>query len=169
MNTEQIKIVRRSDRTMVDAQLLSNLKPTDLLMVERQWETSRQLTHQRLLAGGIDRRSWPQSLGWDWKRKAPILGQLAIGGYGIVESSDWQAVCLVDCVSFHSRLSILTLLRSHHGIGTSRKSGKKASLVLAVVFSSTECVNGVLMKALRGESACIRCRRRKLSINRAVE
>jgi hypothetical protein len=104
VNTEQIKIVRRSDRTMVDAQLLSNLKPTDLLMVERQWETSRQLTHQRLLAGGIDRRSWPQSLGWDWKRKAPILGQLAIGGYGIVESSDWQAVCLVDCVSFHSRL-----------------------------------------------------------------
>lgn len=104
MSTEAIRIVRRFDKTFADAQLLSNLKPADLLMVERQWEPSRQLIHQGLLANGVDRKQWPESLGWDWKRKAPLLGQLAIGGYGIVESSQWQAVCLVDCVCHQSRL-----------------------------------------------------------------
>lgn len=105
MNIEPIQIVRRSDGILVNAQLLSNLKATDLLMVERQWESSRQSLHQRLLGSSIDRRRWPQSLHWDWKSKAQLLGQLAIGGYGIVESSEWQAVCLVDCVSYHSRLA----------------------------------------------------------------
>ncbi len=104
MNTEAIQIVRKSDRSQVDCQLLSNLKPSDLLMVERQWEPARQLIHQHLLAAGTDRSCWPESLGWDWKRKAPLLAQLAIGGYGIVESNAWQAVCLVDCVSHHSCL-----------------------------------------------------------------
>ena len=49
-------------------------------MVERQWEASRQSVHQRLLGSSIDRRRWPQSLHWDWKSKAQLLGQN--GTYG---------------------------------------------------------------------------------------
>jgi hypothetical protein len=104
VNSEMIQIIRRADEMAVEAQLLSNLEATDLLLIERQWESPRQIVHQRLLAAGVDRRRWPQSLHWNWKGKAPLLGQLAIGGYGIVHGSEWQAVCLVDCVSYSSRL-----------------------------------------------------------------
>lgn len=104
MNSEMIQIIRRSDEAAVEAQLLSNLNPTDLLLIERQWESHWQMVHQRLLAAGVDRRSWPQSLHWNWRSKVHLLGQLAIGGYGIVQAGEWQAVCLVDCVSYSSRL-----------------------------------------------------------------
>ena len=48
MTSERINIVRRSDGTTVDAELLSNLDPNDLLLVERQWEASRHEVHQKL-------------------------------------------------------------------------------------------------------------------------
>lgn len=91
MNTEPIQIVRRSDGSLVDAQLLSNLKATDLLMVERQWEASRQSVHQRLLGSSIDRRRWPQSLHWDWKSKAQLLGQLGkpLVYLDFIETAPW--------------------------------------------------------------------------------
>jgi len=100
VTSERINIVRRSDGTTVDAELLSNLDANDLLLVERQWEASRHAVHQKLLASGVAKKEWPQSLHWNWSLKSGQLKQLAIRGFGITTEGIWQAVCLTDCVSY---------------------------------------------------------------------
>ncbi|MEZ6060873.1 MAG: hypothetical protein R3C19_10950 [Planctomycetaceae bacterium] len=103
MNTERVRIIRRVDNALVDAELLDNLEASDLLLVERQWEATRHTVHQKLLMAGISRRKWPESLHWNWCSKSAQLKQLAVRGFGITMGGHWQAVCLTDCVSYTCR------------------------------------------------------------------
>lgn len=104
MSSEIVSIIRRSDSTAVEAELLSNLDVSDLLLVERQWDLVRHNIHQQLLKAGVSRKKWPESLHWNWGTKSNQLKQLAIAGFGIVSAGTWQAVCLTDCVSYTSRI-----------------------------------------------------------------
>jgi hypothetical protein len=69
VSEEVIKIIRRSDNAVVDAKLFGELKPEDLVLIERSWTVKRQEMMQKLLATGVPREDWPQSLHWDWGRK----------------------------------------------------------------------------------------------------
>lgn len=92
MNSEMIQIIRRSDEAAVEARSLSNLNLTDLLLIERQWESPRQMIHQRLLAAGVDRRRWPESLHWNWKNKfrKGVVIWLVAGGEERINDNEWK-------------------------------------------------------------------------------
>lgn len=42
VSKEAIKIIRRSDDVLVDARLFGDLKPEDLVLIERSWTVKRQ-------------------------------------------------------------------------------------------------------------------------------
>lgn len=88
MSSEAISIIQRSDKMPVDAELLSDLDARDLLLVERQWEASRHKIHQQLLAAGVSKSKWPESLHWNWSLKSSQLKQLAIKGFGIASGGE---------------------------------------------------------------------------------
>ncbi len=104
MISEGISIIRRSDNKPVGAELLSDLDASDLLLVEREWEPFRHRIHRQLLAAGVPKKKWPESLHWNWSLKSSQLKQLAIKGFGIVAGGSWQAVCLTDCVTYTARI-----------------------------------------------------------------
>ena len=73
MSSFDISIQARASGDFLAATILEGLAPTDLLIVEREWSPERSNLMQELLAAGVDRRMWPQSLHWDWSKKAPAL------------------------------------------------------------------------------------------------
>jgi hypothetical protein len=100
-----IQIQRRADGVFVDATLIDGVVPTDLLVVEAEWVSERSLVLQELLGAGVPRPKWPQSLGWDWRRKAPQLKLLESAGFGVVCEQQWQGVMLTKSASHVSYLS----------------------------------------------------------------
>lgn len=101
MSSEAIEIQSRADGQFVAATLLSGMAATDLLVVENEWHQERSLIMQELLAAGAPRAEWPQSLHWDWSKKAPMLQLLASSGFGIVCESRWQGVMLTQVSPLH--------------------------------------------------------------------
>ncbi len=85
-------IQRRSDKELVSATVLEGMAATDLLVVENEWRAERSLVMQELLAAGVARPNWPESLHWDWSRKVSELQLLASTGFGIVCEKRWQGV-----------------------------------------------------------------------------
>lgn len=104
MSESLVSIIRRSDEVHIDARLLDEMKPQDLLVVEGEWAPERSLVMQELLRQGVPRPQWPQSLHWDWRRKAPQLSLLESTGVGIVCQQRWQGVMLTKTVSYVSQL-----------------------------------------------------------------
>lgn len=104
MTPLDIQIIRRAGQVSVDAQLLDGLKPPDLLVVEGEWAPERSVLMQELLRRQIPRPKWPQSLHWDWKKKAPQLQLLETTGFGIVCGQRWQGVMLTKTASCLSRM-----------------------------------------------------------------
>lgn len=102
MSKEAIEILRGAD--FVEAQLHSGIRPEDLVVIEREWSTRRQQLHHDLLIQGVERSNWPESIHWNWEKKAPKLSLLAIEGYAISCESAWQATVMVDSVRHSSRL-----------------------------------------------------------------
>jgi hypothetical protein len=99
----RVSIVRRGGGS-VAATLLEAMKPQDLLVVEGEWTAERSIVLQELLRRGVPRTSWPQSLHWDWRKKAPQLRLLESSGFGIVCDSQWQGVMLTKTASHVSQL-----------------------------------------------------------------
>ena len=81
-----IELIRRADGVFVAAELLEGVKPEDLALVERSWGPERLRIYEALLKAGVPRPQWPESLHWDWTRKAPDLKLLAAAGCGSVAS-----------------------------------------------------------------------------------
>lgn len=102
MSREAIEILR--DKEPVEAYLHSGLQADDLLVIEREWATYRQQLHHELLINCVERSSWPQSMHWNWKTKAPKLRLLAVEGFAISHESSWQAVVMIDVASYVSRI-----------------------------------------------------------------
>ena len=72
---------------------------------EGEWVPELFKAIQRLRRGGIERRHWPQSRRWDWRRKATVLqGMLANPGFGIVCDGLTQGMMIVDIVKHRGRL-----------------------------------------------------------------
>jgi hypothetical protein len=59
---------------------------------------------QELLKLTVPRHLWPQSLHWDWRRKAPALQLLEASGFGIVSEQQWQGVMLTKTASYTASL-----------------------------------------------------------------
>ena len=99
MSGSTVQLIRRGDNTAVDAKLLEGMKPQDLVVVERDWGPERSTVMQELLEASVPRRDWPQSLHWDWSKKAPELKLLESTGVGITIESRWQGVMLTKTAS----------------------------------------------------------------------
>ena len=94
MSPLPIKVELRETGTEVDGSLFDEMEPADMALVENEWSAERSLIHQELLAKKVDRGNWPQSLHWNWGRKAPLLQSLESRGFGIVCENRWQGVML---------------------------------------------------------------------------
>ena len=94
-----IELIRREDNAPVSAEILAGMKPADLVVVGREWANERSLVLQELLKCGVQRSEWPQSLHWDWGRKASELQLLEATGFGIVCQGKWQGVMLTKTAS----------------------------------------------------------------------
>lgn len=103
MSSESTYIIRRSDMVSVEATLLGGLRPANLELVERAWVVKRQEMMRGLLLRHIDQSLWPESLGWDWGRKAAYLRLLAFQGWAIELDGDFQGVMLVELVGHAAR------------------------------------------------------------------
>ena len=99
MSSSTIQLIRRGDDASVDGRLFEGMKPQDLVIVEREWGPERSTLMQELLGSGIARSDWPQSLHWDWSRKAPELKLLESTGFGITSEGRWQGVMLTKSAS----------------------------------------------------------------------
>lgn len=102
MSREQSQLIRRSDGSLVDVELDTGLRATDLVLIERSWGPVRLDLFNELRASGVDRRSFPQSLHWDWTRKVSDLKLLETTGFGLFFEQRWQGAMLTktaSCVS----------------------------------------------------------------------
>ena len=87
------------------AQLWHAITEQQLADWEGEWVPELFKAIQRLRRGGIERRHWPQSRHWDWRRKATVLqGMLANPGFGIVCDGLTQGMMIVDIVKHRGRL-----------------------------------------------------------------
>jgi len=100
-----VQILSRANGQFLPAQLLDGMAPQDLLVVENEWAAERSLVMQELLKMGVPRAKWPQSLHWDWRKKAPQLGLLESSGFGLVHDSSWQGVALTKTATAIARLA----------------------------------------------------------------
>lgn len=105
MSAETVQIQLRADGSFVDASMLDGMSPSDLLVVEAEWLAERSLIMQELLSSAVPRPAWPQSIHWDWRRKAPQLKLLESGGFGIVCQNRWQGVMMTKSASHFAQLS----------------------------------------------------------------
>jgi len=105
MTDVPLHLQRRVDGAWVEAQLLEGMKPPDLLVVEGEWAAERSQVMQALLQKGVPRQNWPQSLHWDWRKKAPQLKLLASTGYGLVSEKQWQGVMLTLTEPYAAQLN----------------------------------------------------------------
>lgn len=106
MSVRPIKILRRQTREEVEAILYDGLGPDELLLTERAWSPHRHRILRRYQASNVPRAEWPQSLHWDWSRKAPSLLQLDATGFGILADKQWQGLMLTRTVPFEAELGI---------------------------------------------------------------
>jgi len=104
MSEQVVHIIRRQDDKIVEAKLLDGVRPEDLLLVERNWISKRQEIMQQMLAANIPHEQWPQSLRWDWGRKAPDLRFLGTSGWTLECEGKFQGVMLVETASHFADL-----------------------------------------------------------------
>lgn len=104
MSTRPVNLVRRDSGEVVSATLYTGIRASDLLLVERSWTDARNDLLRRLLARDIDQDLWPQSLPWDWGKKAPILKRLEATAFGLTVEEPWEGVMLTRTASYTARL-----------------------------------------------------------------
>lgn len=72
---------------------------------EGEWMPELFKAMHRLRRSGIERRHWPQSRHWNWRKKVAILqGMLANPGFSIVCDDLTQGMMIVDMVKYRSRI-----------------------------------------------------------------
>jgi hypothetical protein len=104
MSARAVEILRPEDGELVPAFLHDALSPADFLLAERSWLDERVRIHQELLAKGVSPAEWPQSIHWNWTRKAPLLARLEVSGHGVVAERAWQGLMLTKTASQFARL-----------------------------------------------------------------
>lgn len=104
MSSRAVDLVRGGDEEVVEASLLDGMRPSDLILVEREWGSVRASLMADLLEQNIPRRQWPESLHWDWSKKAQELQLLAATGFGIRCEDRWQGVMLTKTAGHGAHL-----------------------------------------------------------------
>jgi hypothetical protein len=104
VTSKAIELIRRADNVAVEGELMSGLTGKEVDLIERGWIQERGQLLQALLHFSIPRADWPQTLHWDWTKKAPELKLLESTGYGIVVSQQWQGAMLTKTASRAAQL-----------------------------------------------------------------
>lgn len=104
MSERRVELIRREDGAFMEATLLDGLVPEDLLLVERVWGPERLRLLEELLRRGTPRPEHPESLHWDWRKKAPELKLLEARGFAIVCQDEWQGAMLLRTASHFVKL-----------------------------------------------------------------
>lgn len=104
MSVRRTQLIDGEGGATVDALLHDGLRVQDLRLVERVWSTERARIMAELRRVGAPAREWPQSLHWDWGKKAPELELLVTSGFGIVCGGDWQALMITKAAGHAARL-----------------------------------------------------------------
>lgn len=86
---------------LIRASLLDGLKPSDLTLIEREW-----WPHRLDILVEIRRKNAtaPESLHWDWSKKARELELLEADGFGVVFDGKWQGAMLTKSARYFARL-----------------------------------------------------------------
>lgn len=87
------------------AELWDAITERQLADWEGEWLPELFKAMQRLRRAGIERKHWPQSRHWDWRKKtASLQGMLANPGFSIVCGGLTQGMMLVDTTLKRCRL-----------------------------------------------------------------
>ena len=91
---ELFNVVRSKPET---AELLHAITEQQLADWEGEWVPELFKAMQRLRRTDVERRQWPQSRHWDWRKKVAVLqGMLANPGFSIVCNGLTQGMMIVD-------------------------------------------------------------------------
>ena len=104
MSTVPIELWRREGGTFVQGTLHTELKPSDLTVLERSWGEARDRLLKDLELEQVPRAERPQSLHWDWRAKAGELKLLEAKCFGVLCDDAWQAAMLTRTASYLSKL-----------------------------------------------------------------
>jgi hypothetical protein len=87
------------------AELLDAITEKQLTDYEGEWLPEQFKAMQRLKRAGIERKHWPQSRHWDWRRKTAALQDiLSNPGFSIVCGGVTQGMMLVENATKRCRL-----------------------------------------------------------------
>lgn len=88
------------------AELWDAVTEKNLIDWELEWVPELLAATQRLHQANIERRLWPQSRHWDWRRKADVFKRmLGNSGFSIVCSEVTQGMMFVDTSSSRCRIA----------------------------------------------------------------
>ena len=104
MSRSTYRIIRRVDDHEVSSTLRDGIKPDALLAVEKEWNPFRAKLKQELIAAGVPRTDWPESLHWSWARKVPELKLLESSGFALDFDAKCQGLMLTKTASYVSVL-----------------------------------------------------------------
>ncbi len=106
MRLRSIDLLRGDSSDVAAGKLVSGLDAEHLDLVERAWSSTRADLMMNLTLGNVASERWPQSLHWDWSRKAPALKLLEVSGVGITCKSEWQGIMLTHTAQEVARLGV---------------------------------------------------------------
>lgn len=87
------------------AELLDAITEQQLADWEAEWVPELFKAMQRLRRAGVERRLWPQSRHWDWRKKtATLQGMLAHPGFSVVCEGVTQGMMILDTTMKRCRI-----------------------------------------------------------------
>jgi hypothetical protein len=101
----KIWVPRRGVDQAVEAELHDDLSVEDLLLAERSWTVERANIMAELRRRSVPRDGWPESLHWNWLKKAGDLRLLGTTQFGIFCEDRWQALLMSKTVPYTARLA----------------------------------------------------------------
>jgi hypothetical protein len=103
MNSTPVQIVRRNDKTLVEAILHTELASNALIEAEKQWGPIRREAARKLKRAGRSEEI-PEHSHWDWEKKSLKLDFLAYRCCGIEYEGKYQGLLMLMVAGKHARL-----------------------------------------------------------------
>jgi hypothetical protein len=104
VNISRVTLFNPSTGQAEEAELWDAITEQQLTDFEGEWLPELFKALQRLKRAGVQRKHWPQSRHWDWRRKVDALqGMLAHLGFSVVCGGLTQGMMLVDTTTKRCR------------------------------------------------------------------
>ena len=87
----------------VEATLLSNISPVELVNIENEWREDKRKIINQMGSTINSRLESLQSLHWNWSDKAGLLKLLEVEAYGVKTGDIWQGAMLIKTASNFAR------------------------------------------------------------------